>query len=780
MTTISRVRHSRSARAGRFALVCFALCALTQSVRAQDEEPPAPPSAVELSVPEELELKALVDAVSRETGLKIIYDEKVASKKITVRSPGKIPVDSLEALLQSTLRMHGLALIDSEVKGWKTIIDATQKQRMFELGKNHREGEPAPPPDSPILTQIFELEFADPTQVQTAVSGLLSTQGGNSIVLPEQRMIIITDFASIVAKVAGIVKLMDRPRHLGRVEFITIENVDATSLAEQISAILSSKGNAATDKESRPTEVTVTADTRSNRLIVVGEADVVEMVQGLVAKLDVSLGHTTEVYSTQSLSVDRLDKLASKMAETSGGEQQYRAVVDPDGNVLIATTTPAIHKNIAELIQRLDGAQGAQRSSRIKFYKLKHITAPEALKTIRGIQGQDAGEDQAGGDDLNGRFRIEEGQVLAGPNRPQFQAQQAGQDLPQPPGVRPDERQLRNEEQGRPRPVREDRQRNPLALESSAELAIEQANISADIKTNSLIVVAEPEVQEVYAELISKLDQPQPQVLIEAKVVILDTSDNFSLGVEISGGDRTGAKKLFAFSSYGLSTVNPVNGALSIIPGLGFNGTLVNPDAADVVLRAFTKHKRAKVVSSPRVLVSDNAKGVLSSVSEVPFTSVNASQTVSTTSFAGFAQAGTTIEVTPHISEDARLQLKYRITRNDFTGTGTAGVPPPRQTDEIVSEVVIPDGHTLIVGGLNRTSTDESIDSFPFLENIPVVRALIRNRSTNGKQTSLFIFLKPVILRDDKFEDLKYYSERDLERATEPGDFPASLPVLLR
>ena len=328
--------------------------------------------------------------------------------------------------------------------------------------------------------------------------------------------------------------------------------------------------------------------------------------------------------------------------------------------------------------------------------------------------------------------------------------------------------------------MREDRQRNPLALDSSAELAIEQANISADIKTNSLIVVAEPEVQEVYAELISKLDQPQPQVLIEAKVVILDTSDNFSLGVEISGGDRTGAKKLFAFSSYGLSTVNPVNGALSIIPGLGFNGTLVNPDAADVVLRAFTKHKRAKVVSSPRVLVSDNAQGVLSSVSEVPFTSVNASQTVSTTSFAGFAQAGTTIEVTPHISEDARLQLKYRITRNDFTGTGTAGVPPPRQTDEIVSEVVIPDGHTLIVGGLNRTSTDETVDSFPFLENIPVVRALVRNTSANGKQTSLFIFLKPVILRDDKFEDLKYYSERDLERATEPGDFPASLPVLLR
>lgn len=735
--------------------------------------------AVELTIPEEMELKALVDAVSRQTGMKIVYDDKIATKKITVRSPGKISVDSLDALMQSTLRMHGLALVDSEARGWKVIIDASQKQRMFELGKDRREGEPAPPqPDAPILSQIFELEYADPKEVETAVSGLLSSQGGNAIVLPGQRTIIITDFANIVSRVAGLVKLMDRPRHLGRVEFITVEHVDATELAEQITSIINAKGGASSDKASATTSrMTITPDLRSNRLIVVGDSDIVEMVQGLVAKLDVSLGLVTEVYSPQALSVSRLDSLASKIASAAGSEKKYQGIVDTDGNVLIVSTTPEIHKQIASLIQRLDGPQASQRSSRIKFYKLKHITAPEALKTIRGIQG----EDQEGGEeaaaDLNGRFRIDEGQLIAGPNRPQFQPQQPGQDLPQPPGVRPDER---DQPRAEPRARENTRRENPISLASNAEIAIEQANVSADVKTNSLIVVADPEVQEIYSELIAKLDQPQPQVLIEAKVVILDTSDNFALGVEISGGDRIGAKKLFAFSSYGLSKVNPVNGALEIIPGVGFNGTLVNPDVADVVLRAFTQHKRAKVVSSPRVLVSDNAKGLLSSVSEVPFTSVNASQTVSTTSFAGFAQAGTTIEVTPHISEAERLQLKYRITRNDFTGTGTAGVPPPRQTDEIVSEVVIPDGHTLIVGGLNRTSANESIDSFPFLENIPIIRKLVSNESFNGKQTSLFIFLKPVILRDDKFADLKYYSDRDLQRATEPGDYPASLPVLLR
>jgi len=748
-------------------------------------QPPAPKPQVELTVPEEVELKTLIDAVSRQTGLKIVYDNKVATKKITIRSPGPIPLESLEALLQSALRMQGLALVDSDIAGWKTVVDAGQKQRLFEWGAGPaKPGEPVTPPNAPVVTQIVELKYSDPTQVQTAITGLLTPQGGNVIVLPQQRMLIITDFTSILTKVTGLIQLMDRPRDLGQVEFINVEHVDVTSLAEQIVGLMSARPSQAGARETsqQQNNFNVTPDTRSNRLIVIGDSDVVEIIQGLVAKLDVPLGMTTEVYTPQTLSADRLDRLIQNLLGTQRGRQVYQSAVDEEGNLLIATATTETHRKIKELLTRVDGQQSGQKRSRIRFYKLKHIDASEALETIRGIQGESTpppvGEPGLG----DGRFRVFDGQTIPGPNRPQLLPQQPLGELPPPPGyvppLTPAEQQLALQPNGG---FPMGAGANPLQLNSAPSLMLARANVTADIKTNSIIVMADADVQQIYAELIQQLDQPQPQVLIEAKVVILDTTDNFALGVEISGGDRTGAKKLFAFSSYGLSTVNPVNGALSIIPGVGFNGTLVDPDAADVVLRAFTRHKRAKVVSSPRVLVNDNATGTLSSVTEIPFTSVNASQTVSTTSFAGFAQAGTTIEVTPHISEDERLQLKYRITRNDFQGTSTtAGVPPARQTDEILSEVVIPDGHTLIVGGLNRLSENESLDSFPYLENIPVIKHLISNRTSEGRRTSLFIFLKPVILRDDKFEDLKYYSGRDVERATIPPDHPVSLPALIR
>ncbi|MEZ6048700.1 MAG: secretin N-terminal domain-containing protein [Planctomycetaceae bacterium] len=124
------------------------------------------------------------------------------------------------------------------------------------------------------------------------------------------------------------------------------------------------------------------------------------------------------------------------------------------------------------------------------------------------------------------------------------------------------------------------------------------ARVSVDPNTNSIIVIAERSVQQVYEELIKALDQKRPQVMIEAKVVVLDTSDNFSLGIEISGGDRVGLRKLIQFTSYGLSTVDPATGALALIPGRGFNWTLVDPDSADAVLKALATHRRAKILSA--------------------------------------------------------------------------------------------------------------------------------------------------------------------------------------
>ena len=123
--------------------------------------------------------------------------------------------------------------------------------------------------------------------------------------------------------------------------------------------------------------------------------------------------------------------------------------------------------------------------------------------------------------------------------------------------------------------------------------------------------------------------------------------------------------------------------------------------------------------------------------------------------------------------------FRYSIDLSSFTGDGSSTVPPPRQTNAISSNVMIPDGNTIIVGGLNRTDESDSRSTIPLIGEIPLLGDLIGNKSRSASQSTLFVFIRPVILRDDQFRDLKYYSRQEARRASLPSDLPQSQPLLM-
>lgn len=135
--------------------------------------------------------------------------------------------------------------------------------------------------------------------------------------------------------------------------------------------------------------------------------------------------------------------------------------------------------------------------------------------------------------------------------------------------------------------------------------------------------------------------------------------------------------------------------------------------------------------------------------------------------------------ITPHISEGDFLQLEYSVTLNSFTGRGVDGIPPPRQTDTLSSKVTIPDGHAVIVGGLTRQDNASTVDGTPGLVEIPLVKYLFGLHTETKSQTTLFVFIRPIVLRDDQFEDLKYLSEKDLACADLPSNYPRSEPLIM-
>ena len=83
---------------------------------------PASEGQVKLNFPDPLPMKLLVDYVSNRLDIKILYDNVISNKRITIKAPSEIPAESLLNLLESSLKMSGLALVDADLPGWKKIV----------------------------------------------------------------------------------------------------------------------------------------------------------------------------------------------------------------------------------------------------------------------------------------------------------------------------------------------------------------------------------------------------------------------------------------------------------------------------------------------------------------------------------------------------------------------------------------------------------------------------------------------------------------------------------
>ena len=775
-----------------WAVASFLLGALVAA--AQESEPTdLPGPMVQLKLRGGIELQALIDYVGERLDISFIYEESIGQRTVNVRAPSEIPVDSLLDLLGSVLKMEGLILVDAETAGWMRIVDAGEMAR---LTRPRPETGARTTPATPV-TQMFVLKSADPQQLLTVLRPFLTQPGGNTLVLQDSGVLIVTDYAHVVENVAVLIELLDQGTSGSEIRYYKVINADVEQLVTRVSAIFDGE------------KTKIVGEPRSGLVAVAGVPRQIEQVISLLQRFDVAIERSVQVYRFQNIQAERVQRILDGLKNDDW--TPYTISADREANLMVVRATPEIHKVINDIISQLDRPTD-NPSTPLRFYKLQNAKAIEVFFTLQALQelSLPAALSQSGltpfgfapfaplgatgFSPLGGGFAnsLVGGNALVRPNSQPF-LPQAGS---RPNALDPAQRAL--ETTALPLPAEADTSISP---ESAAQDRLDQlsgvatsqltagsiatlpggARVSVDIASNSLILVAPPEVHRMYEQIIKKLDVRRPQVLIESHIVAIDTSDQYTLGVEVSAGDRIGDRRLFNFTSFGLSEVDPTNGFLSLTPALGFNGALVDPDVADVIVQALVTHSRARVLSSPQLLVNDNSTGELESIASVPFSSVNASNTVSTTSLGGNQEAGTTLRVTPQINQGDHLQLAFEVEFSTFDEGSTAGaLPPPRQIDRVVSQVTIPNGHTVIVGGLNRKSDTNAFSGVPWLEKIPIVREVSSLRSDLTTSTSFFLFIRPRILRDDRFRDLKHLSQKSVYGAGIQGDYPPSKPIMMK
>jgi len=302
-----------------------------------------------------------------------------------------------------------------------------------------------------------------------------------------------------------------------------------------------------------------------------------------------------------------------------------------------------------------------------------------------------------------------------------------------------------------------------------------------DPGANALLVAANKTRYEEVLELIRQLDRRQDQVLIETALIELTGSDFRDLGVELAFAEVDDDPGGFGATSFGLSTI--VDSDDDGVPDLrtpviadGVTAGILSADAVNLpfLIRAVQQVDNSNVVNVPSVLVNNNGSARIVTLEEQPTTTITATGggaagTQTQENFRAFEEAGITMEISPSISASRYLRLDISLVVSNFTGvfSSNSAIPPPRITREIATTVNVPDGDTMVIGGIINDDMTETSRRTPWLSDIPILGRLFRRDERDYDRTTLYFFVTPHILRDRDFADLAEISYQKKLRAAE-------------
>lgn len=286
--------------------------------------------------------------------------------------------------------------------------------------------------------------------------------------------------------------------------------------------------------------------------------------------------------------------------------------------------------------------------------------------------------------------------------------------------------------------------------------------ILADEEQNALIVRAEPNELIEIESIISQLDIPREQVLIEAAIVEVTGDVGDSLGVQwatnpdlasegvpvvttnYATGDQIGVQT--ALTAAASSDISALAGT-SLPPGLlvGLAEPFGNPANFGVIIQALEEQSNTNLLSTPSVMTLDNSEAFITVGSTVPFPTGQESEN---NPFSIERQdVGTTLTVIPHVQQDGGVRLEVDQVVESVSGSSDFGSTTSKR--QVRTEVLVQDGQTIVLGGLISDSVTETERRIPVLGQLPIIGPLFKAKSTSNLKTNLLIILRPTIVSDN-------------------------------
>ncbi len=495
-------------------------------------------------------------------------------------------------------------------------------------------------------------------------------------------------------------------------------------------------------------QVTAAADSRTNTVVVTGPEAILNVVAGVIEKLDSQIPNVADVKvfhleyadatDTSELINDVFGGQTTSSSRSSSRNQQNQQVMfgmrgggpmgmmggttqssssisdvsviasaDSRTNSVVVSGPPETLLIIAQVIKELD--ENPEQERRIFIYALENANATNLMTILNNLFSEMAALQQQG--------TSRAGQQFQG-------ATQRGGTTGAQGGT--------------------------SSSSSSNDDLSEETYFEADPNTNSLLCMTSTKNYEKIRPIIEELDKPVGQVLIKILFAEVTHSNTLDLGTEFSMLNlRSGGGSTQSIGIFGKPTTLTTEGGLSSPTGLSIR--TIEGDL-DFTLRALQETGKLNVLSRPYVLTRNNQMATITVAEEVPIPTSSTSTTGGTgvgtqTSFSYRDDIGIVLEVTPSINHKGLVNMtvspKITTRTGETVQISESLNPVVFATRSASTRVAVLDGQTIVIGGLIEDQVSETTKKVPLLGDIPLAGALFRRQIKEKSKTELLIFLTP-------------------------------------
>jgi len=480
---------------------------------------------------------------------------------------------------------------------------------------------------------------------------------------------------------------------------LPLENFPATTAAAALRPLVAASGY-------------LEAVPETNTLVITDTAENVGRIMDIAKSMDLGSGKQVYTLAIRNGDASEIGLAVQNILSQGAATATTRVTVDPRSNVLIFNGDEKTFDMVKGLVVDLDipGRPVASSVPVTRVYALKFADATSMAEVLRGL--------------------VSGGTMVTNPV---------------PDAIRPTAAAV-------------DDSGNPVTAEPApkpvASFASEDITIQPVLESNSVVVRARAEVQADLAALIAQLDQRRPQVLIEAAIVEVSGDISDQLGIQLGLGAATppGGFAATSFSTTGTSLQNilrllgsPASAAVSTGLSIG----LSRQDEFGLLLQAFGQSSKANLLSTPSITTLDNQPAEIIVGQNVPFrTGSFSADTQGAFTTIERRDVGITMRVVPRVNQGDVVQLDISQEVSSLLNTNVAGAADLVTNRRSIKTTVLADnGGTIVLGGLITDDRQSTRSQVPGLGNLPVIGGLFRSRNESARRQTLFVFLRPTILR---------------------------------